>query len=91
MCGDRRHLESLPGSDHPIDDTVLNPKSGWSVALPLTREGFVVEALDHSESWWAGDHRYVLPLLVSFQNLLRRHSELLVDATMLLNAPHLSM
>jgi hypothetical protein len=44
-----------------------------------------MEALDHSESWWAGDHRYVLPLLVSFQNVLRRHSKLPVDTTMLLN------
>ena len=58
------------------------------MSLPLSSQGFIVKASDQTKAGWPGQHSDVLPLLVSLQYLARNGVELLVNATVFLNAPH---
>ena len=59
------------------------------MALPLTREGFVVKSLNGSQSQWPRDSGDVFPFLVTLQNLDGDGArKLLVDATVLFDLPH---
>src|SRR4029079_5521842 len=70
---------------------MLNSKTRGSVAFPLTSQCFVVEALNDAQPGRPGKHRDVLPFLVALENLTWRRAKLLVDATMLLDAPHTTL
>ena len=58
------------------------------MALPLARQGFIVESLNQAETGWSGKHGNVFPLLVPLQDFPGGRRELLVDTAVFLDAPH---
>ena len=60
------------------------------MALPLARQGFIVESLNQAETGWSGKHGDVFPLLVPLQDFPGGRRELLVDTAVFLDAPHIT-
>ena len=62
------------------------------MALPLTREGFVVKPLNGPQSQRPRDSGDVFPFLVTLQNFDRDGArKLFIDATVLFNLPHAAL
>src|SRR5512135_3164928 len=61
------------------------------MTFPFASQGLVIEASDQAKPRRPRQYRDVLPLLVQLENLARRRGELLVDATVLVDAPHAAL
>jgi len=61
------------------------------MALPLSGQGFVVESLNQTKTGRPGEHGDVLPLFVPLEDFLRCRRQLLIDPTVLLDAPHATL
>lgn len=78
--------------DNPVNHPPLKPEPRGTMALPLTRQSFIVKPLDGSQTLRPGKPGNVFPFLVTLQNLDRdRAGKLLVDATVLFDFPHATL
>lgn len=83
------NLNLQHASDNPINNPPLKPEPRRSMALPLTRQGFVVKPFDSSQALRTGKPGNVFPFLVTLQNLNgNRARKLFVDAAVLFDLPH---
>ena len=76
-------------SDNSVNYPPLKPEPRRTMALPLTRQRFIVKPLDGSQTLWPRKSGNVFPFLVTLQNLDRNGTgKLLVDTTVLFDLPH---
>jgi len=62
------------------------------MALPLTRQGFIVKSFDSAQTLRTGKPGNVFPFLVTLQNLDgNRARKLFIDATVLFDLPHTTL
>lgn len=75
--------------DNSVNHSPLKPEPRGAMTLPLTREGFIVKALNGSQPLRPGKPSNVFPFLVTLQNFNWHGArKLFVDAAVLFDLPH---
>ena len=78
--------------DNSVNHSPLKPEPRGTMALPLTRQSFVVKPLNGSQPLRPGKPGNVFPFLVTLQDLYRYGArKLFVNATVLFNLPHTAL
>lgn len=74
---------------YPIDNAILLAQPRRSMALPFSRQRFIIESLDESQTLGARNSDDILPFLVPLEDFYRELPDLPDNPAMLVELPHI--
>jgi uncharacterized protein (DUF4415 family) len=88
MCRDIQNSHHYLVFYDPVDHPIFEAESGGSTTLPFSTQSLVMESFDQAQSGGTGENHDVLPLFISFQNVVGKPIELTCCSPTLQDVPH---